>query len=365
VIEWIHQQLEQRAREHQLRALRSYHHLIDFCSNDYLGLRKNNLLEANIQKLLGEWNQISYGTGGSRLISGQHDYHQHVEEFIASHHGVDSALLFDNGYMANHGLLTALGHRGMQWILDSHCHASLMVSAHQSQANGVFKFRHNDLNDLEHKLQRSAHRNVVVIEHVYSMDGDLAPVDEILSLCERYDAQLIIDEAHAFGWLGPHQTGGVYIDPNSTILARIMTYGKGGGCHGAAILSSQTVRQFLINFCRPFIYSTATTPHLAAAIQSAYDHILAHPEGGHTLMNHITYWQATMGSAAECLTPIQIVRTPKAREVALAMEDAGLGVKAILPPTVAIGDECVRICLHSFQTQEEMDLCMDTLKRTL
>ena len=365
MIEWIHQQLEHRTREQQLRALRSYHHLIDFCSNDYLGLRRNKLLESNIQKLLIEWNQLSYGSGGSRLISGQHHYHDHVEENIASHHGVESALLFDNGYMANHGLLTALGHRGMQWILDAHCHASLMVSAHQSQANGVFKFRHNDLNDLEHKLQRSPHSSVVVIESVYSMDGDLSPVDDILTLCARYDAHLIIDEAHAFGWHGPLQTGGVYHDPHQNILARIMTYGKGGGCHGASILSSNVVRQFLINYCRPFIYSTATAPHLVAAIQSAYNYILAHPEGGHTLMSHVKYWQEKMGTSNTSASPIQIIRTPLARAVAQKMEDAGLGIKAILPPTVASGDECVRICLHSFQTREDMDLCIHILKKTL
>jgi 8-amino-7-oxononanoate synthase len=287
------------------------------------------------------------------LISGQGAYHEETEKFIAQQHGAEAALLMDNGYLANYGLMTALGQRGTTFILDAHCHASIIRSAHQSQADKIFKFTHNQIESLEQKLRMSEGRVIVVIESVYSMDGDCSDVYAILELCKEYHAQLIIDEAHAFGWKGRHRIG-EEMPQHTALLARVFTYGKGAGCHGAAITGSRILREFLINTCSPFIYSTAITPHAVAAIRSAYEYILQHSDRTAALLSNIAYWREQMGTATTQEGPIQIVRHVDAKAIAERAQQNGFGIKAILPPTVKPEHTCIRVCLHSFQTKEEI-----------
>jgi 8-amino-7-oxononanoate synthase len=358
---WIQEELEHRKKSGLYRSLARYDHLIDFCSNDYLGLGRDRVLETSIQHYLDHWKCSSYASTGSRLISGHHAYHSETEDLIARHHGAEAALLMDSGYMANHGLITALGQRGMDYILDAHCHASIVRSAHQSMAEHVYKFKHNNLAALEQKLEQSKLRKVVVIESVYSMDGDLADVRAIIALCEKYNAALIVDEAHAFGWLGPQRIGENY-KKNSALLARVFTYGKGAGCHGAAIVCSGEMKEFLINTSAPFIYSTATTAHLAAAVRSAYDYVIQHEERTKKLMENIARWNNHAHHTPPATSPIQIIRTPEAKTWAERAVKAGFGVKAILPPTVSEEHICIRVCLHSYQKEEDIERLIATIR---
>jgi 8-amino-7-oxononanoate synthase len=350
---WMQEELAELKNLGRFRQLTDYSGWIDFCSNDYLGLGRDRALDASIEKYLTLWNRPSYSSSGSRLISGQGAYHEETEKFIAQQHGAEAALLMDNGYLANHALMTALGQRGTTFILDAHCHASIIRSAHQSQADKIFKFAHNHIESLEQKLSMSEGRVIVVIESVYSMDGDCSNVNAILELCAQYHAQLIIDEAHAFGWKGTHRIG-EEIPSHKALLARVFTYGKGAGCHGAAITGSKILREFLINTCAPFIYSTATTPHTVAAIRSAYDYVLQHSDRTAALKNNIAYWRDQMGATTSQEGPIQIVRHAAAKAIAERAQQNGFGIKAILSPTVKPEHTCVRICLHSFQTKEDI-----------
>lgn len=352
--DWMQEELEERKQSGRYRQLTDYSGWIDFCSNDYLGLGRDRVLEPGIASYLNQWHLPSYSSCGSRLISGHAPHHDMVEHFIAAQHGAETALLFDNGYMANHGLVTALGQRGTTLILDAHCHASMVHSAHHSQADHVYKFAHNNLEELEKKLRVSAGRVIVLVESVYSMDGDCADVMGILDLCARYGAQLIVDEAHAFGWHGPRGLGADY-PPHEALLARVFTYGKGAGCHGAAITGTTMLRDFLINTCAPFIYSTATTPHTVAAIRSAYDYVLQHHERRLTLMQHIAHWRQCMGPAPSNESPIQIIRHGQAQAIAAHAQAEGFGIKAILPPTVKPEHTCLRVCLHSYQQRTDMN----------
>lgn len=350
---WMQEELKEREHQGLLRQTADYSRWIDFCSNDYLGIGRDRVLEASIEMWLKEWNCASYSSGGSRLISGHAAHHEAVERFIATQHQTEAALLFDSGYMANHGLITALGKRGTTFLLDAHCHASIVRSAHQSQADHVYKFAHNRLDALEQKLRTSKGRIIVYVERVYSMDGDCADIASLLEMCSLYDAQLIVDEAHAFGWQGPQRIGMAHA-PHKALLARVFTYGKGAGCHGAAIAGSRMLRDYLVNFSAPFIYTTATTPHLVAAIRSAYDYLLVHAERTAELLDNIAYWKQHMGASTAGDGPIQIIRHPQAAALAAMAQSEGLGVKAILPPTVKPEHTCLRVCLHSYQKQEDM-----------
>lgn len=360
----MQEELEERKQLGRYRQLIDYSSWIDFCSNDYLCIGRDRVLEAPIAQYLDAWQLPSYSSGGSRLISGHAPYHDIVEQKIAAHHGAESALLFDNGYLANHGLVTAIGQRGTTLLLDAHCHASIIRSAHQSQADHVYKFAHQNLEALEHKLRRSQGRVVVIAESVYSMDGDCTDVHALLDVSARYGAQVIVDEAHAFGWQGPQRIG-TALPAHEALLARVFTYGKGAGCHGAALVGSRLLRDFLINTCAPFIYSTATTAHTAAAICSAYDYVLAHPERTTALLERIAFWRERMGPTRSTPSPIQIIRHPNAQALAARAQHEGFAVKAILPPTVQPEHTCVRVCLHSDQRWEDMERLIQLIEQPL
>jgi 8-amino-7-oxononanoate synthase len=353
----VQQQMQEALSQHEqsglLRTMQRYDHYIDFCSNDYLGILRDGLLTQGIEDILKQWSVPSYGTGGSRLIYGHHEYHEALENRLAQHHGAEKALVFDNGYMANHGLITALGTKETTLLLDAHCHASLLVSAHQSNARQVWKFAHNDLRQLEQKLQKASKPALVLIESVYSMDGDEAAIPEIIQLCHQHGAQLVIDHAHSFGWHNYEKAIPTISDPHHTLLAQVFTYGKAGGCHGASIVGSQLLSDYLINFSRPFIYSTAPTPYHAAAIWAMYNVLPTLDDRRKKLMQNIEHWNRGQCETSH-RTPIRIFKSPDSREFTRGLNDAGFGVKAILPPTVAAVDTCLRVCLHAFNTTEEI-----------
>ena len=247
---FLEKKLRERQQANALRVLRLNDDKIDFCSNDYLGIVKNKLIEDSIIN-----KNLSHGSTGSRLLSGNYKLIEETEKIIADFHDAEEGLIFNSGYDANIGLLSSVPQKGDVIIYDQLSHASIRDGIRLSFADS-FSFLHNDVDDLEKKLSAAAkpQQNIfVVTESVFSMDGDMAPLKEISKLCEKYNAALIVDEAHATGVVGEKGEGLVqHLDLQQKCFARLHTFGKACGCHGAVILGSTQLKKYLINFARTF-----------------------------------------------------------------------------------------------------------------
>ncbi len=362
---FLYQKLKERSSVHALRSLRPGGLSADYYSNDYLGIVKHGLLEE-----LLKGSQYAHGSTGSRLLAGNYKLIEETENEIALFHDAPAALIFNSGYDANFGLLACIAHRGDLILYDKLSHASIRDGIRQSFADS-FSFAHNNLSDLEKKLQnRSANDGkscFVVTESVFSMDGDMAPLTEMAGFCERYGANLIVDEAHATGVIGENGEGAVQLlGIQHRCFARMHTFGKALGCHGAVILGSQLLRDFLINFCRPFIYSTAIPPSSVAAIRAAYN---IFPEKHHdrvTLKKLISLFDHKVFKKSN--TQIQCFILPgneNVKKAAAQLLENNLDVRPILFPTVPLGEERLRIALHSFNTEEETKLLIELLSKSL
>src|SRR4051812_37408644 len=255
--------------------------MVDFCSNDYLGIVKNNLLSivnseslqtstSSLSTVNSHLSFLSSGSTGSRLLAGNYELIDETESMIAAFHNTAAALIFNSGYDANVGLLSCVPQKGDTIIYDSLSHASIRDGIRLSFAQ-AYSFAHNDLTDLEKKLQHPIGNTYVVTESVFSMDGDLCPLKEIVALCEKYGAYLITDEAHATGIIGERGEGLVQQSGlQNSVFARVHTFGKACGCHGAVVAGSVDLKNYLINFARSFIYSTALPVHAVHFIQRSY-----------------------------------------------------------------------------------------------
>jgi 8-amino-7-oxononanoate synthase len=355
--DFLLKKLNERQEHNAFRRLLLPTGKIDFCSNDYLGIVRNGLIE----KKLAEQTHTTYrhGSTGSRLLAGNYALVEETEKMLAAFHEAEAGLIFNSGYDANLGLLSCVPQRGDTIIYDYLSHASLRDGIRLSFAQS-FSFRHNDLADLEKRLQAAIGTKFVVTESVFSMDGDKAPLQEISDLCERYGGHLIVDEAHATGVVGEKGEGLVQkLNLATKCFARIHTFGKAVGCHGAVILGSERLRNYLVNFARSFIYSTSLPEASVAAIHYAYELFPAmHAERAH-LQQLISTFQQAKGNWEKLVsdTPIQIVIIPgndQVKKVAGALQAAGLDVRAILYPTVPAGRERLRIVLHAFNSMAEL-----------
>lgn len=339
---------------------------IDFLSNDYLGLARSLALKERIQEDYQELSQATNGATGSRLLSGNSAYAEDLESYLAEVFQGESALLFNSGYTANLAVISTVPQRGDTIILDELAHACMKEGARLSYAQKL-SFRHNDLDDLQKKLQKSRGEIFVVVESVYSMDGDTVPLVEILSLCDQYGAYLIIDEAHSTGIWGNKGSGlacekGV----ENNVFARIYTFGKAMGVHGAVVVGDHLLRQFLINFARPFIYTTALPDHSLVSIRAAFNYLGQNIHIQNELREKIKYFKtqavpqfvdagATVVESNSAIQALVIPEVEKVKEVAVVLQHKGFNVRPILSPTVKPGSERLRICLHNFNTKEEID----------
>jgi 8-amino-7-oxononanoate synthase len=350
---FLNRKLQERSDSFALRALRLAGNQADFYSNDYLGIARHGLIEA----YLGD-RPFAHGSTGSRLLAGNYALIEEAEKEIAEFHDAAAALIFNSGYDANFGLLACIGQRGDLIVYDKLSHASIRDGIRQSFADS-FSFAHNDLGDLEKRLRNRAGLSgkncFVVTESVFSMDGDMAPLADIRKLCEQYETHLIVDEAHATGLVGDFGEGLVQeLGIQDQCFARIHTFGKALGCHGAVILGSETLRQYLINFCRPFIYSTAIPPASAAAIQAAYKIFPGMNKERALVKNLITLFDRPGFKKSN--TAIQCFIMPgneKVKKIARELMENNLDARPILFPTVPLGEERLRITLHSFNSVEE------------
>ena len=357
---YIESKLEERRSSGIYRTLKPENDLIDFCSNDYLGFARSATLKSSIDQEIQNYPQSLNGSTGSRLLSGNLQYAEDLEKTIAAHHQYQAGLLFNSGYDANLGLLSSLAQRGDTIILDELIHASAIDGARLSYANR-YSFKHNDTDSLEAKLKLAKGKCYVVIESVYSMDGGTPPLLDILNITERYGAFLIVDEAHA---VGLHPRGLVIeLGLQNRVFASLVTFGKALGSHGAIILGSDILRQYLINFARPFIYTTAASFHQLASVKMAYQLLNnAEPEIIN-LKNNIKLFKEQINTESvypllNSNSPIQCIvfkSNDKARDMANILQNKGFDVRAILSPTVAAGTERIRICLHAFNTANDIN----------
>jgi 8-amino-7-oxononanoate synthase len=304
---------------------------------------------------------------GSRLLSGNYELIERAELEIAQFHQAEAGLIFNSGYDANIGLLSTVPQRGDTILYDFLSHASIRDGIRLSNAQS-FSFEHNHLDDLEKKLNIATGTVFIVTESVFSMDGDLADLVALVNIAEKYNAHLIIDEAHATGIIGSRGEGLVQsVGLSDRMFARVHTFGKALGCHGAIVLGSSTLKNYLINFARSFIYSTALPPIAIDAVQQSYRLFPAmNKERDHMLALIDFFTKSTIRfEKLNSTTPIQIIIIPgndTVKQVALQLQAAGLDVRAILYPTVPKNSERLRIILHAFNTFEQVNQLIKILQ---
>jgi 8-amino-7-oxononanoate synthase len=373
----LSQKLQQREQNNALRKLPVFNNLIDFASNDYLGFaRSEEIFNQTHQYLLENDIKIN-GATGSRLISGNHNLYQVTEDFIANFHQSETALIFNSGYDANVGFFSSVPQRNDIILYDELCHASIRDGIQMSNAKS-YKFQHNDYNDLETIIKRRQTELVavyIVTESVFSMDGDTPNLEELVTLIEKYNCYLVIDEAHAIGVLGDFGEGLIQnLCVQNKIFARIITFGKGLGCHGAAILGSQELKNYLVNFARSFIYTTGLSPHSVATILVAYQHLKSEKEAIENLKKNIQFFnQEKMQLGLKPLfvyskSAIQCAIIPgneKVKSIAHKLQENGFDIKAILSPTVPEGQERLRFCLHSYNSEKEISKVLRLLSKLI
>jgi len=369
----LEKKLKLREEQNALRKLPSSNSLIDFASNDYIGFAKNETIFTLTHQLLLDKNIKVNGATGSRLLSGNHIVYEETEAFIAEFHRAESALIFNSGYDANIGFFSAIPQRNDIILYDELCHASIRDGIKMSNAKN-YNFSHNDFEDLERLLQRCQTEPVevyIVTESVFSMDGDSPNLEELTNLSEKYGAYLVIDEAHALGVFGEKGEGLVEsLGLQDKFFARIMTFGKGLGCHGAAILGSQDLKSYLVNFARSFVYTTGLSPHSVATILQSYKHLEKQKEAITQLKSNIIFFnkeKMRLGlkpmfvyskSAIQCAI---IPGNEKVKSIANQLQQKGFDVRPILSPTVPEGQERLRFCLHSYNSEKEISEVLQLL----
>jgi 8-amino-7-oxononanoate synthase len=348
---------------------------IDFSSNDYLGFAKNEeIFDATHQYLVQNNIKIN-GATGSRLISGNHNLYEITEKYIAAFHQTEAALIFNSGYDANVGFFSAVPQRNDVILYDELCHASIRDGIQMSHAKS-YKFQHNDYEDLESILIKLQTPNsepqtiYIVTESVFSMDGDTPNMETLVQLSEKYQALLVVDEAHALGVFGEKGEGVIQSQQlQDKVFARIMTFGKGLGCHGAAILGNTDLIEYLVNFARSFIYTTGLSPHSVATILVAYQNLNQSVEL-QKLKENITFFnqqKQLLGIkplfvySKSAIHSAILPGNDKVKKIASQLLEKGFEVKAILSPTVPEGQERLRFCLHSYTTELEMKNVLDEL----
>jgi 8-amino-7-oxononanoate synthase len=361
--------IETRNQNNSLRKLSSPNNLIDFASNDYIGFAKSDAIFNATHSYLVDNNIIQNGATGSRLLSGNHKVYQEAENYIAKFHQVESALIFNSGYDANIGFFGAVPQRNDIILFDELSHASIRDGIQLSNAKS-YKFQHNDFEDLERLLLKLSTDNqqpttiYIVTESVFSMDGDCPNLEELVLLSNNYNCNLVVDEAHALGVFGVFGEGLVQmLEIQDSIFARIVTFGKGLGCHGAAIIGSNELKNYLVNFARSFIYTTGLSPHSVATVLVAYQYLETEKKSLGILrenINHFNQEKNILGlkplfvRSKSAIQSAIIPGNQTVKSIANQLQEKGFDVKAILSPTVPEGQERLRFCLHSYNSKEEI-----------
>lgn len=374
----LQQSLSERAAQGLLRARRtlttpqSPHIVVDgnsylaFCSNDYLGLANHPQLIAALQQGTAQW---GVGAGAAHLVSGHFEPHHQLEQQLAAFVGKPAALLFSTGYMANLGVVQALVGRGDTVFADKLNHASLNDAMTLSRAE-VKRYRHGDMEQLARSLEQiKSGRKLIITDAVFSMDGDIAPLREMLALCEQYDAWLYVDDAHGFGVLGGRGRGSLaHFDIASERIIYMATLGKAAGVSGAFVAAEQVVIDTLINHANSYVYTTATPPALSSALLQSLQLI----EQGDARRAHLQHLVASLRSGLAglpwalmasdtAIQPLLIGDNQRALELSAALRERGIWVAAIRPPTVPQGTARLRITLSAVHAEADVERLIGAL----
>ena len=394
--------LDLRKKNLSFRNLGLDNRLVDFSSNDYLGLATSKVIFDGAHDYLVDNHIIQNGSTGSRLLSGNHKLFTEVESIIANFHLAETALIFNSGYNANLSFFSCVPLRNDVILYDEFCHASIRDGILMSNAK-AYKFSHNDTKDLELQLQKfstqleineenSKAEIYVVTESVFSMDGDSPDLKTMAEICNKHKAYFVIDEAHAVGIFGTQGEGLIYeLNLQNKVFARIITFGKALGSHGAAILGNRNLKEYLINFSRPFIYTTGLSPHALATIKLSYDELkqFKNNTDNHNfktslprriLVKNIRFFQSEIRrldlfkmpnssykeQSNKNLVNFGFIKSDSAiqsciisgnirvKTISVALQENGFDVKPILSPTVPQGKERLRFCLHSYNSRAEI-----------
>jgi 8-amino-7-oxononanoate synthase len=341
--------LEKRKEEGTLRSLSHFEGFSDFYSNDYFGF----------SRIATTSEGKSYGSTGSRLISGNSIEASACEVFLAEFFKSEGALFFNSGYDANLGLFSSVPQRGDTVLYDEAIHASIRDGIRLSNAHS-FSFVHSDIMDLRTKMAKSSGTVYIAVEGLYSMDGDLSPLRLIADLAAEHGAYLIVDEAHSAGVLGDSGRGVVdLLGIRNKVFARVVTFGKAYGSHGAAVLGEKALIGYLVNFARSFIYTTALPPSEYERVQKVVGSDMVHDlqKELHKKIRLFREGLSAFKPVSDERSPIQMIRLGNVEKTRLAagiLNDYKLGVKPIFSPTVKPGQEGIRICLHSTNSDEEI-----------
>lgn len=367
----LQSELNERAAQGLLRQRRtldspqSPHIVVDgtpylsFCSNDYLGLANHPRLVAALQQGAA---QYGAGAGAAHLVSGHSAAHHRLEQELAVFAGKPTALLFSTGYMANLGVVQALAGKGDTVFADRLNHASLNDAMLLSRAE-MKRYRHNDMAQLAALLEQTqAGRKLIITDAVFSMDGDLAPLPELLALCERHDAWLLVDDAHGFGVLGEQGRGSLaHCGIASERIIYMATLGKAAGVFGAFVAAEQVVINTLVNHARSYVYTTATPPALASAVLESLKLI----GQGDALREHLRGLIAQLRSGLQglrwelmpsdtAIQPLLVGDNKAALALSEGLRERGIWVAVIRPPTVPQGTARLRITLSAAHSTEDV-----------
>lgn len=340
--------------------------LINFAGNDYLGLASHPEV---VKAFRDAASTSGVGSGASHLVTGHSHWHHRLEEALADYTGRERALLFSTGYMANLGVLSALLRQSDAVFEDRLNHASLIDGGLAAGAR-FRRYRHNDVAGLEHMLARGGgERRLVVTDGVFSMDGDLAPLPDLLAACRSHDAWLMVDDAHGLGVIGPHGRGTLaHFGCEDQVPVLVGTLGKAFGTFGAFVAGSEDLIEALVQLARPYIYTTAMPPAVAAATLASLERVRKDEwrrEHLHALIQRLREGAASLGiDLMDSRTPIQpLVLGSDGAALAAAekLDDAGFLVPAIRPPTVPARSARLRITLSAAHTEEDVDRLLDAL----
>ena len=331
--------------------------LVNFASNDYLGLSQNKKIQ---QAIIQGIREFGAGAGASHLVSGHFSCHDEVERKLAKLLGFEKSLFFSSGYMANMAVIGGLIKRGDAVFCDKLNHASLNDAAVLSRAKG-YRFNHLDLSSLERQIKRSEEKNKWIIsDGVFSMDGDIADIDGLLGLCHKYNAYLFIDDAHGYGVLGNNGQG-IFEQNNQKMwskkdLSRVIymiTLGKSVGVSGAMVSAKKNIVDLLVQKSKPYIYTTASIPALAKGVSASLDLIFHGQMLRKKLKRNIELFRYSIknkGLLLDSITaiqPLMIGNANKALRIAEALKKSGLYVPAIRPPTVPMNTSRLRVSLSA------------------
>lgn len=344
--------------------------VINFAANDYLGLSHHSRVRAAAQEALER-----YGSGGgaSRLLSGNNILYQKLEQRLAALKRTEAALVFPTGYQANLGVLTSLAGRGDVIFADKFNHASLIDGCLLSGA-AVKRYPHKDLRILERWMSAAAsfRRRLIVTDAVFSMDGDLAPLPALAELAKRYDALIVVDDAHGTGVLGASGGGAVDFLNVKGISVQIGTLSKALGSLGGFVAGNRGLIDYLINKARPLIFTTALPPATLAAAMTALEVIKDEPQWRSKLMNNAVYLRSILKTTGinvddqpTPIIPVTAGSPDTALKLSLALFDNGFLIPAIRPPAVPAGSSRLRITVSAHHTREQMDRLVKALRRVM